>query len=291
MTLYNELTGEMEDFSLIELEAMTPPDNDALRALVVSKSEQLIELFEGSLLGANQAQKLLWQFVNGLHNRLKGLEREINSQERALRELLDSFASPTPVSGIDDDKILSRQASIARLNDTLDSHLAMFEAMQDVYDRHFHAWEPPSAWRSAVSPTAAMVDARAYLANRQRAQVLRSAPAGKVIAVIAERGYGDRQAVDKTLDTLKAKHGEIVLALTDDPKANVAVRAWANRHQVTCLEAKLDKRLGKRAAFARNETMLSLNPIGVLGFGKLNGIGLNLLQKAQEQGIRSHRVA
>ena len=25
MTLYNELTGEMEDFSLIELEAMTPP--------------------------------------------------------------------------------------------------------------------------------------------------------------------------------------------------------------------------------------------------------------------------
>ena len=60
--------------------------------------------------------------------------------------------------------------------------------------------------------------------------------------------------------------------------------AWAERRKVAQVAFGLDRRLGSRAGFRRNEQMLSLNPRCLVAFGG-NGVLERLVIQAKDKGI------
>ena len=60
--------------------------------------------------------------------------------------------------------------------------------------------------------------------------------------------------------------------------------AWAERRKVAQVAFGLDRRLGSRAGFRRNEQMLSLNPRCLVAFGG-NGVLERLVIQAKDKGV------
>src|SRR3546814_13330202 len=82
----------------------------------------------------------------------------------------------------------------------------------------------------------------------------------------------------------------MVLATTAQTKGCDAIaQAWASARGVKSIQFRLDRRLGAKAAFVRNDRLLMLNPVeGVICEG--SGIQMNLAQKLRRAGVPPHVV-
>jgi hypothetical protein len=88
-----------------------------------------------------------------------------------------------------------------------------------------------------------------------------------------------------TLDKVREHVADLVLVHGGDTKGVDRLAAsWAERRKVAQLTFSLDRRLGQRAGFQRNERMLSLNPRYVVAFSG-NGVLERLVIQAKEKGI------
>ena len=88
-----------------------------------------------------------------------------------------------------------------------------------------------------------------------------------------------------TLDKVRANVPDLVLVHGGDSKgADRLAASWAERHEVQQLTFSLDRRLGARAGFKRNEQMLSLHPRYVVAFPG-NGVTERLVIDAKKQRI------
>ena len=74
--------------------------------------------------------------------------------------------------------------------------------------------------------------------------------------------WEDHRQIWERLDQIKARIPAMVLATTAQDKGCDAIAAaWAARSNVKLIAFTLDRRLGKRAGFARNEALLRLQPV------------------------------
>ena len=88
-----------------------------------------------------------------------------------------------------------------------------------------------------------------------------------------------------TLDKVREHVADLVLVHGGDTKGVDRLAAsWAERRKVPQLTFSLDRRLGQRAGFRRNEQMLSLNPRYVVAFAG-NGVLERLVIQAKEKAI------
>jgi hypothetical protein len=92
-------------------------------------------------------------------------------------------------------------------------------------------------------------------------------------------------SVWETLDKVRDRVADLVLVHGGDGKgADRLASSWAEQRKVSQLVFGLDRRLGARAGFRRNEQMLSLNPRYVVAFAG-NGVLERLVIDAKEKGF------
>jgi hypothetical protein len=93
------------------------------------------------------------------------------------------------------------------------------------------------------------------------------------------------------LDAIKARIPTMILATTAQDKGCDAIAAaWAARSGVSVVNFTLDRRLGMRAGFARNETMMRLKPVEAL-ICEGSGIQSHLARLVREAGVPAHYFA
>ena len=157
------------------------------------------------------------------------------------------------------------------------------------------SWKPVSGSRTSHSRhlTSAVIDARDFL--RARAENRRHAliPEGTPIVFAGGRQtFGSTEDAKRYADTIWATLDKVRDAVPDlflvhggDGKgADRLAASWAERREVQQLTFSLDRRLGARAGFKRNEQMLSLNPRYVVAFPG-NGVTERLVIDAKTRRI------
>ena len=92
-------------------------------------------------------------------------------------------------------------------------------------------------------------------------------------------------SVWETLDKVRERVADLVLVHGGDTKGlDRIAAAWAERRKVAQVAFGLDRRLGSRAGFRRNEQMLSLNPRCLVAFSG-NGVLERLVISAKDKGV------
>jgi hypothetical protein len=182
-----------------------------------------------------------------------------------------------------------------------DAIIETLEIMRDSMAANHHnltgsAWVPQSgSQKSSRITTSSMIEAKDYLANRERAQTLRSVPEGTLVAVTGTASYTDTNRAFGALDALLAKYPDLILIHGGYNKGiDKIAQSWAQLRKVRTIKCAPDfKTYGKsKAPFARNADVIEMKPRGVLAFFNPNdakGVAMNLLQKAEEAGIRGQR--
>jgi hypothetical protein len=151
-------------------------------------------------------------------------------------------------------------------------------------------YSPTRGSRVSSGVTASMIDARNYLAERARERREQFAPEGPVVAFSGGQVWDDHEMLWRGLDSIKARVPEMILATTAQTKGCDAIaQAWAAARGVKVILFRLDRRLGAKAAFVRNDRLLALKPVeAVICEG--SGIQMNLAQKLRQAGVPLHVV-
>ena len=113
----------------------------------------------------------------------------------------------------------------------------------DQFERHTgSSWRPRSG--STVNHhtlTAAMIDSRDFLAAKRRSETEVLLPIGPKIAFTGGLDVNDHAAIWDTLDTVHAKHPDMVLLHGGSPKGAERIAAcWADNRKVTQIVFKPD---------------------------------------------------
>ena len=108
---------------------------------------------------------------------------------------------------------------------------------------------------------------------------------GRLSFATADDAKAFANSVWDTLDKVRERVADMVLVHGGDTKgADRIAAAWAERRKVAQVVFGLDRRLGPRAGFKRNEQMLSLNPRCLVAFAG-NGVLERLVIHAKGKGV------
>jgi hypothetical protein len=278
---------ERAKLSLVDQsEQLEMPDADQSRAAVEMVMATLFDVFRDTRLEPFAAD-LAWGFVNSFHVVAKRISDREDDAAKELGDLARSF---------DPSEIYASQLEEAQLLcQTLQGCRDAMECMRDHAAEVYRVetgrpYSPTRGSRVSNGVTASMIDARDYLAARARERREQFTPEGPVVAFSGGQAWEDHELLWKGLDSIKARVPEMILATTAQTKGCDAIaQAWAASRGVKVIMFRLDRRLGAKAAFVRNDRILALKPIeAVICEG--SGIQMNLAQKLRQAGVPLHVV-
>ena len=267
------------------------PDAQAAEQTLVAVWSDLFALFPDTAL-EDYAEELGWAFVNLFHR--AGLKRsgQIDRATDEIRSLIASGDGSEVHASQLENEIARAQAAEAAM-------LAL-ENLRETAARLYltdtgHSWRPAGGSRAnhGAALTSAVVDGRDFLRARIESRRKAVMPEGTPVVFAGGRLSfpTDEQAktfaanVWDTLDKVRQHVPDLVLVHGGDTKGVDRLAAsWAERRRVPQLTFSLDRRLGQRAGFRRNDKMLSLNPRCVVAFPG-NGVLERLVIQAKEKGI------
>ena len=232
--------------------ATEPPEAEAIDQTLAAVWSDLFALFPDTAL-EDDAEEIAWGLVNLFHRA---------AAKRSAQIGLEAFREA---------------AALLYMNETGSS------------------WRPAGGSRLNHSPslTSAVISGRDYL--RARAETRRRAafPAGTPVVFAGgrlsfatdEEAKALATSVWDTLDKVRERVADPVLVHGGDGKGLDRLAAsWAERRKVPQVAFALERRLGARAGFRRNEQMLSLKPRYLVAFAG-NGVLERLVIQAKEQGV------
>lgn len=173
---------------------------------------------------------------------------------------------------------------------------ALREAAARLYlDETGSSWRPASGSRAnhGAALTSAVIEGRDYLRARvessRRASMPEGTPVlfagGRLSFATVEDAKAVAESVWGTLDKVRDHVADMVLVHGGDTKGlDRLAAAWAERRKVAQVAFGLDRRLGARAGFRRNEQMLSLSPRCLIAFAG-NGVLERLVIAAKQKGV------
>lgn len=267
------------------------PEPDAVEQTLAAIWSDLFALFPETAL-EDDAEELAWGVVNLFHRAAMKRGAQLDRATDEIRCLLAS-ADGSEVHSTE----LEGQISRARAAEVAMTGLEAFrEAAAALY-----AHETGSSWRPAggsrlnhsAGLTSAVVDGRDYVRARSEARRRAAMPEGTPVLFGGGRlsFASDDEAkalatsVWATLDKVREHVADMVLVHGGDAKGLDRIAAsWAERRKIPQVTFRLDRRLGSRAGFRRNEQMLSLKPRYVVAFAG-NGVLERLVIEAKERGI------
>lgn len=262
------------------------PDPDQARAAVEMVISTLFDVFRDTRLEPF-ASDLAWGFVNSFHVVAKRISDREDDAAKELGDLARSF-DPSEIYAVqlEDAELLCK---------TLQSCRDAIECMRDHAAEVYRVetgrpYAPTRGSRVSKGVTASMIDARNYLAERARERKEMIAPEGPVVIFSGGQQWDDHEMLWQGLDSIKTRIPEMILATTAQMKGCDAIaQAWAAARGVKVILFRLDRSLGAKAAFVRNDRLLGLRPVeAVVCEG--SGIQMNLAQKLRKAGIPLHVV-
>ena len=157
------------------------------------------------------------------------------------------------------------------------------------------SWRPATGSRlnHAKTLTSAVIDGRDFLRARAQSERRAVLPEGTPVLFAGGRQSFSTDAEAKalatsvwdTLDKVRERVGDLVLVHGGDSKGLDRLAAsWAEQRKVPQVAFGLDRRLGTRAGFRRNEQMLSLKPRYLVAFAG-NGVLERLVIDAKMRGV------
>ncbi|MDX3911170.1 MAG: DUF2493 domain-containing protein [Sphingobium sp.] len=278
---------EMARMSIVDApERMEMPDPDQVRVAVEMMMQTMFDVLRDTRL-ESYAGDLAWGFANSFHVVAKRIEGREDDAAKQLRELARTFdPSEIYATELEDTQLLCQ---------TLQGCREAMECMRDHAAEVYRVetgrpFSPVRGSRVSSSLTASMIDARDYLAARARERREQFTPEGPVVAFSGGQQWEDVDLLWRGLDSIKARIPEMILATTAQSKGCDAIaQAWAAARGVKVVQFRLDRKLGAKAAFVRNDRILGLKPVeAVICEG--SGIQMNLAQKIRQAGIPLHVV-
>ena len=279
--------SEMAKLTIVEApEKADMPDPEQVRAAVEMMMATMFDVLRDTRMEPFAAD-LAWGFANSFHVVAKRIEGREDDAANKLRELARTFdPSEIYAAELEETQLLCQ---------TLQGCREAMECMRDHAAEVYRVetgkpFSPIRGSKVSTSLSASMIDARDFLAARSKARREQFAPEGPVVVFSGGQNWEDSDLLYRGLDSIKTRIPEMILATTAQSKGCDAIaHAWAASRGVKVIQFRLDRNLGNRAAFVRNDRLLALKPVeAVVCEG--TGIQANLAQKLRQAGIPLHVV-
>lgn len=275
----------------IDTGAPEAPDCQAIAQTLSAIWSDLFALFPGTAL-EDDAEELGWGLVNLFHRAARKRSAQIDRASDEIRCLIASAdGSEVHTSEL--------EAQVARARTAETAMLALEEFREAA--AALYTGETGSSWRPAggsrinhsAQLTSAVVDGRDFLKARAETRRRAAMPEGRPVLFAGGRlsfaSDEDAKAlaanVWDALDKVRERVADLVLVHGGDSRGlDRLAAAWAERRKVPQVTFGLDRRLGTRAGFRRNEQMLSLKPLYLVAFPG-NGVLERLVIEARAQGV------
>ena len=273
-----------------DLTGMAPPPSEALdQTTTAIWSDLFATLFNTSL--ERDIEELGWGLVNLFHRAAAKKHATIDRLTDEIRLLLAEQDGSEINSANLEEKI--------ELAKKIEEAAGCYEHMRDTAAGHYmretgRSWVPATGNRISLGVTSAIVDGQSFLrARRERIRDANTAQGTPVVfaggrLTFASDGdmkmFGDNLL--RTLNAVRERVGDMYLVHGGDMKGIERIAAsWAEQNGIQQVRFGLDRKLGDRAGFRRNEQMLSLKPRYVIAF-QGNGVTERLVIDAKKAGIR-----
>jgi hypothetical protein len=248
---------------------------DIFDALIASLSETRLE---------PDLEELLWSTVNLFHRANERIERGLDDNEQAQKRS-QREQDGSEIRSVELERLIAEGMTLIERRDSMEYFR---DQAADHFVRHTGShWRPRSgSMVNHRAVTSAVVDSRAFLAAKRRAETEVLLPAGPKVAFTGGLDCNDHRLIWDKLDQVHAKHPDMVLLHGGSPKGAERIAArWADHRKVPQIAFKPDwAKHAKAAPFKRNDQMLNVLPIGIIVFPG-TGIQDNLADKARKLGI------
>ncbi len=268
------------------------PHPDAITQTLLAVWSDLFALFPETAI-EEDSEEIAWGMVNLFHRAAMKRSAQLDRATDEIRCLLASAdGSEVHTSELENRIDRARAAETAML-----ALEAVREEAALLYTNETgSSWRPAGNSRLNHSPalTSAVVDGRAFLRARCEARRRAAMPEGTPVLFAGGRlSFGSNEEakafagnVWEALDKVRDRVADLVLVHGGDSKGTDRLAAaWAERRKVPQVAFGLDRRLGSRAGFRRNEQMLSLKPRYLVAFAG-NGVLERLVIQAKEKGVQ-----
>ncbi len=239
---------------------------------------------------ADEREALMWGFVNMLHSQVQRLDRAVDRITPEMRDL-ERAQDGTEVKAWELQTLTDRAQN---LGDRRDAFEKMRDLAADAYRTETgDVWRPRHGSHTSQTGalTSATIDARDFRRARKDRDTQAHLPDGTLVAITGGKTVSDADAVWTTLDSTRAKYGDMVLLHGGGPGVEKIAASWAEARGVNQVICRPDWNAhGKAAPFRRNDELLNLLPKGVIAFPG-SGITGNLVDKAKQLGIPVYSVA
>lgn len=281
---FAETTDSVKLFRADEASNADMPDAMAMQLGVEMIVMTLFDLLRDTRL-ESLSERFAWGIVHSFHKVADQLDGQADQAVRELRDLLrDNDGSEIAATNIEDRQMLCHG---------LDEACDAAACMRDHAAAMFHAetgrpWSAPRATLTSGKRTASVIAAQDFLAARRQRRIDAHAPEGPVVIFSGGQVWEDHAGIWSRLDEIKMRIPAMVLATTAQDKGCDAIAAaWAARSGIKIIAFTLDRRLGQRAGFARNEALLRLKPVEAL-VCEGSGLQSHLARLVRMQGVPAH---
>lgn len=273
-----------------DVAGMAAPAPEALEQTITAIWSDLFATLQNTSL-ERDIEEMGWALVNLFHRAAAKKHATIDRLTDEIRLLLaEQDGSEINTANLEDRIDLAKK---------IEEAATCYERMRDtaaaLYIRETgRSWIPSSGNRISLGVTSAIIDGRAFLqARRERRRDANTAHGTPVVFAGGRltfrtdedmKMFGDNLL--RTLNAVRERVGDMYLVHGGDMKGIERLAAsWAEQHGVQQVRFSLDRELGDRAGFRRNEQMLSLKPRYVIAF-QGNGVTERLVIDAKKAGIR-----
>ena len=267
------------------------PKHEAISQTIAAIWSDLFALFTDTALEAD-AESLAWGFVNLFHRSACQKAKQLDRASDQVRALVASADGSEVHTSNLEEQIERAQAA--------EASMIAFEEMREVAAALYlqetsSSWKPVSSSRvnHGAMLTSAVIHGRDFLRARSENKRKALMPEGTPIVFAGGRTkHADTEDakilannVWATLDKVFDAVPDMVLVHGGDGKgADGLAASWAERRSVAQLTFSLNRKLGARAGFKRNEQMLNLGPRYVIAFPG-NGVLERLVIEAKTRRI------
>lgn len=281
-----------DGFSTATFNSQDIPTEDQVSQSLTAIGNELGDLMLNTALEP-VLEQISTRWTSQLHSLIGSYERRRDEQVQELKSLIGCADGSEIQSGQMED--LTSQVR------QLDEIIETLELMRDTMAQNHNimtgqTWRPHAgSKKSRYAGTGAILEAREYLEAKEKADAIRKAPQGFLVAVTGTANFVDIERAYDVLDQCREKHPDMKVITGGHSKGIDKIAAsWAAARHVDVIVTRPDfKKHGKGAApFKRNEAVIAMKPGGVLVFlnkSDANGVAMNLFQKSEDAGIPARR--
>ena len=273
-----------------DLSGMAPPSSEALEQTTAAIWSDLFATLQNTSL-ERDIEEVGWGLVNLFHRAAAKKHATIDRLTDEIRQLI-AEQDGSEINTTNLEEKIDRAKKI-------EEAASCYEVMRDTAAAHYiretgRSWVPSTGNRISLGVTSAIIDGRAFLrARRERIRDANTAEGTPVVFTGGRLSFSTDEDMKRfsdnllrTLNAVRERVGDMYLVHGGDMKGlDRVVASWAEQHNIQQVRFGLDRKLGDRAGFRRNEQMLSLKPRYVVAFPG-NGVTERLVIEAKKAGIR-----